>query len=100
MFPATIMLNLLGGSSKSSHEELLKHTLTIPTAALHMYGKESKPARKTGQMTLVASMSQAQDIVDAMQAERKDLSAPHDNLPDCSIPSIPVFRHSPSHLLQ
>lgn len=59
MFPATIMLNILGGMSKDSHKELMRSAVSIPTAALHMYGKESKPARKIGHITIVASsMSQ------------------------------------------
>ena len=84
MFPATIMLNILGGASKLSHEELTKLAITIPTAALHMYGKESKPARKIGHITLVASsLSQAEVIMgplislaSTMRAERKGLQAP------------------------
>ena len=98
MFPATIMLNILGGASKSSHEELMKRALTIPTAALHMYGKESKPARKIGHITLVASsMSQAQDIMHpliglagAMRAERKGLSVPTTTFPPALTPTFPV----------
>jgi phosphoribosylaminoimidazole carboxylase len=98
MFPATIMLNILGGASKSSHEELMKRAITIPTAALHMYGKESKPARKIGHITLVAaSMSQAQDIMDpliiladSMRAERKGLPAPTTSLPTPLSVTFPV----------
>jgi len=59
MFPATIMLNILGGASKNSHKELMKRAVSTPNAALHMYGKESKPARKIGHITVVAnSMSE------------------------------------------
>jgi len=59
MFPATIMLNILGGASKDSHNQLMKRAIAIPNAALHMYGKESKPARKIGHITVVAnSMSE------------------------------------------
>jgi phosphoribosylaminoimidazole carboxylase len=59
MFPATIMLNILGGGSKDSHNELMKHVIAIPNAALHMYGKESKPARKIGHITVIGnSMSE------------------------------------------
>lgn len=55
MFPSTIMLNILGGASKDSHSELMKRTIAIPKAALHMYGKESKPARKIGHITVVSN---------------------------------------------
>jgi phosphoribosylaminoimidazole carboxylase (NCAIR synthetase) len=44
MFKATIMLNILRGTQKSLHKELVKGAITIPTAALHLYGKESKSA--------------------------------------------------------
>ncbi len=54
MFPSTIMLNILGGASRDSHNELLKRAVAVPNAALHMYGKESKPARKIGHITVVA----------------------------------------------
>ncbi|KAM3066263.1 hypothetical protein ACMFMG_003226 [Clarireedia jacksonii] len=84
MFPATIMLNILGGASKESHKELMQRAATIPTANLHMYGKESKPARKIGHITVIgSSMSQASHIIspliaiaDTMRAERKGLPSP------------------------
>jgi len=59
MFPSAVMLNILGGASKDSHKELMKRAVATPNAALHMYGKESKPARKIGHITVVAnSMSE------------------------------------------
>ncbi len=59
MFPATIMLNILGAQDKHSHNELIKRAISIPTASLHMYGKVSKPGRKIGHVTVIAnSMSQ------------------------------------------
>ena len=83
MFPATIMLNILGGAHGRSHNELLKMAVALPNAALHMYGKESRPARKIGHITLVAnSISQAEDALapliaytDSMRAERKGIAA-------------------------
>ncbi|KAI9055063.1 hypothetical protein LZ554_000028 [Drepanopeziza brunnea f. sp. 'monogermtubi'] len=84
MFPATIMLNILGGASKSAHDELMRKAVAIPTAALHMYGKESKPARKIGHITIVStSMSQGENLMNplitlanAMRAARKNISPP------------------------
>jgi phosphoribosylaminoimidazole carboxylase len=84
IFPATIMLNILGGADKNSHNELVKMAVGIPNAALHMYGKESKPARKIGHIIVVAnSMSQAEETLapliaytDAMRAERMGISPP------------------------
>ncbi|KAE8449412.1 hypothetical protein EG329_008313 [Mollisiaceae sp. DMI_Dod_QoI] len=84
MFPAAIMLNILGGASKTSHNEIMKSVIAMPRAALHMYGKEPKSARKIGHITLVAdSMSQGEQLMqplismtDAMRAERKGLPPP------------------------
>jgi phosphoribosylaminoimidazole carboxylase len=55
MFPVTVMLNILGGASKDSHNELMKRAIATPNAALHMYGKESKPARKIGHITVIGN---------------------------------------------
>jgi phosphoribosylaminoimidazole carboxylase len=64
MFPATIMLNILGGKSKDSHKKLMREAMALPNAALHMYGKESKPARKIGHITVVAdSMGQGMHCI-------------------------------------
>lgn len=84
MFPATIMLNILGGKGKDSHKELEKKTRAIPTANLHLYGKEAKPARKIGHITVIgSSMSQAEQLIhpliilaDTIRAERKSLTLP------------------------
>jgi len=62
--PATIMLNILGGSTEEAHNELLKQAIAIPDAALHLYGKASKPARKIGHITLIASsMTEAETTI-------------------------------------
>ncbi|PQE27414.1 Phosphoribosylaminoimidazole carboxylase protein [Rutstroemia sp. NJR-2017a BVV2] len=84
MFPATIMLNILGGAYKDSHKQLMQRAAAIPTANLHMYGKESKPARKIGHITVIgSSMTEASQIInpliaiaDAIRAERKFLPSP------------------------
>jgi phosphoribosylaminoimidazole carboxylase len=84
MFPATIMLNILGGKGKDSHEELAKKARATPTANLHLYGKEPKPARKIGHITVIgSSMSQAEQLIhplinlaDIVRAERKSLTPP------------------------
>lgn len=93
----TVMLNVLGGKSRDSHAELVRTAVAMPSAALHMYGKEPRPARKIGHITVVAnSMSQCKTsknrellsltlsgeelisplirLVDDMRAERKGLS--------------------------
>ncbi|TQS34157.1 hypothetical protein Golomagni_05471 [Golovinomyces magnicellulatus] len=53
--PATIMLNILGGANKRSHEALVEMALLIPSAALHLYGKEPRPGRKIGHITIISS---------------------------------------------
>ncbi|KAI1000841.1 phosphoribosylaminoimidazole carboxylase [Podosphaera aphanis] len=76
--PSTIMLNILGGATKTSHDDLVKAAMAMPSAAIHMYGKESKPGRKIGHITVVATtMSQAENLieplislVDSIRAER------------------------------
>ncbi|CAG8983878.1 hypothetical protein HYALB_00005517 [Hymenoscyphus albidus] len=82
MVPSAIMLNILGGSSKSSHNKLMSEAVQISTAALHMYGKDSKPGRKIGHITVVAaSPSLGESLVEPlinlannMRAERRGIS--------------------------
>lgn len=51
---SAVMLNILGGADESSHSELVNAAETIPNAAIHLYGKASKPARKIGHITLIS----------------------------------------------
>ncbi|PBP15880.1 phosphoribosylaminoimidazole carboxylase [Diplocarpon rosae] len=82
-FPATIMLNILGGASKSAHDELMKQAVAIPTAALHMYGKESKPARKIGHVTIVASsMAKAENLINPLLSLANNMRAARKNIPN------------------
>jgi phosphoribosylaminoimidazole carboxylase len=74
----------------------MKQAIAMPRAALHMYGKESKPARKIGHITIVAdSILQGEALIqplitmtDIMRAERKGLSMPKSST-TTSIPSSP-----------
>ncbi|KAI1130418.1 phosphoribosylaminoimidazole carboxylase [Nemania abortiva] len=54
-FPSAIMLNILGGAESHSHDKLVDLTTSFyhphANAALHLYGKESKPGRKIGHIT-------------------------------------------------
>ncbi len=58
-----VMLNLIGGAPAS--EQLLR----LPGAHLHLYGKEPRPGRKLGHVTLVAATAEtvaaARALVDA-----------------------------------
>jgi len=110
MFPAAIMLNIIGGKAKNSHDEIVKQSISVPTAALHLYGKESKPARKIGHITVVGnSMQQTESLIapllnltDIMRAERKGIAAPKSQQVSASIsssqPQIAVTMGSDSDL--
>ncbi|KAG9233564.1 putative Phosphoribosylaminoimidazole carboxylase [Amylocarpus encephaloides] len=82
--PSAIMLNILGGASKTSHDEVIRQSIAIPSAALHMYGKESKPGRKIGHITVVApTLHEAETLISPLitligniRAERKGIKAP------------------------
>jgi phosphoribosylaminoimidazole carboxylase len=77
--PAAIMLNILGGVEPNSHKILVEEAIFMPNAALHMYGKASKPGRKIGHITVTgASMAEAEKsiskliiLADNIRAERK-----------------------------
>jgi phosphoribosylaminoimidazole carboxylase len=108
--PAAIMLNILGGRDKTSHNEIMKQAVSIPNASLHMYGKEPKPGRKIGHITVVASsMSEAESLMSPlitltgnMHAERKghDLNSvpQHQIIPSPSHPLVAVTMGSDSDL--
>ena len=76
---AAIMLNILGGAEPNSHQILIDKAINMPNTALHMYGKESKPGRKIGHITIIgASMAEAEESVselivlaDDIRRERK-----------------------------
>ncbi|KAH6665973.1 hypothetical protein B0J14DRAFT_660108 [Halenospora varia] len=98
MFSATIMLNILGGQRASSHQQIMKKAVAIPTAALHMYGKEPRPGRKIGHITIIAdSMFDAETQIaplihetNKMRAERKGLLAPPSTSGLTSISTTPT----------
>jgi phosphoribosylaminoimidazole carboxylase len=77
--PAAIMLNILGGTTPTSHNAIIDAALLKPNAALHMYGKEPKPGRKIGHITIIEDtmdraeqqMSSLITLVDTLRTERK-----------------------------
>ncbi|KAI3331954.1 phosphoribosylaminoimidazole carboxylase [Xylariaceae sp. AK1471] len=82
-FSSAIMLNILGGAEPHSHDKLVKLTTGFyhphANAALHLYGKESKPGRKIGHITawgdssvkqLSERISQLIQCMDEIRAER------------------------------
>jgi phosphoribosylaminoimidazole carboxylase len=80
---AAIMLNILGGINADSHQGILNEAIVTSNAALHMYGKEPKPGRKIGHITLLhESMPAAEHAIsnlitltDTLRAERKCTTA-------------------------
>jgi phosphoribosylaminoimidazole carboxylase len=81
--PAAIMLNILGGINADSHKPILNEAIVIPNAALHMYGKEPKPGRKIGHITVLHQSMKAAEhaisnlitLTDSLRAERKSATA-------------------------
>ena len=111
------MLNIIGGKHLDSHDNIMQIADAIPDAQLHMYGKESKPARKIGHITvrilsiaiwyilvlfnliqlIASSMREAEremapliHLTDVMRAERKALPIPS---------AIPTSLSSPQPLV-
>ncbi len=79
-----IMLNILGGPTKTSHLLAARAALTVPGAKIHLYGKgDGRPGRKMGHITLVApTMEEAEnkmqpliDVVDAIRSHRSEPTA-------------------------
>jgi 5-(carboxyamino)imidazole ribonucleotide synthase len=59
---ASVMVNLVGGVPS------LERLLALPGASVHLYGKEPRPGRKLGHVTLVDAPSPAVDDVIALAA--------------------------------
>lgn len=85
---SSIMINILGGAHPDSHHRLVdlaKATYAKNSAVYpHLYGKESKPSRKIGHITLTSTSSIAEleafaqpllRIADEMRAERLQASS-------------------------
>jgi phosphoribosylaminoimidazole carboxylase len=105
---SAVMLNILGGKSITSHNEIMKQAISIPQASLHMYGKVSKPGRKIGHITVLGSTpSEAESLIvplinltNANYAERKGVSLSYVPLPSPSParPQIAITMGSDSDL--
>lgn len=92
--PSAVMLNILGGAHPNSHNPLLAITITLPNAALHMYGKASKPGRKIGHVTVIGSSMPSVEtsiaplvsLVDSIRAERKSPTTVVTSHPETQLP--------------
>ncbi|KAK3341119.1 hypothetical protein B0T25DRAFT_573527 [Lasiosphaeria hispida] len=85
---SSIMLNILGGATSKSHHKLTRLARTTfgddMDAYLHLYGKDSKPGRKIGHITLTGTSTiedlegRAQpfiELVDGIRQERIEAAA-------------------------
>jgi phosphoribosylaminoimidazole carboxylase len=73
----SIMLNILGGKTPDSHEQVARKALESPIgASVHLYGKgEARPGRKMGHITITApTLAQAereiQPLIDFVDAQK------------------------------
>ncbi|KAI1435013.1 phosphoribosylaminoimidazole carboxylase [Xylaria sp. CBS 124048] len=102
-FPSAIMLNILGGAEAHSHDKLVDLTTTFyhphANAALHLYGKTSKPGRKIGHITLWGQSSvelladRAGHLISCMDEIRAE------RIGSTKIPREPISQSGPTPLV-
>lgn len=68
--PFVVTVNVVGGSLEEGPETRLAGALAIPGAHVHLYGKETRPERKLGHVTVCG-----QDAEDTANAARSAASA-------------------------
>ena len=52
--PATVMVNVLGGDDGDIYDRYIHVMAADPTVKIHMYGKQPRPGRKIGHVTVTA----------------------------------------------
>jgi 5-(carboxyamino)imidazole ribonucleotide synthase len=62
----TVMVNLLGGAATDLAAALPAAMAASPSAAIHLYGKQARPGRKLGHVTVLGD-----DLVDARDQARR-----------------------------
>jgi phosphoribosylaminoimidazole carboxylase len=98
----SIMLNILGGKTPDSHEQVARKALESQNASIHLYGKgEARPGRKMGHITITApSLAQAQreiqPLVDFVDAQKGKTARPHSEVEEQ--PLVAVIMGSDSDL--
>jgi 5-(carboxyamino)imidazole ribonucleotide synthase len=70
--PVATMVNLLGGAGAAPMGELLPDALAVPGASVHLYGKQPRPGRKIGHVTVLGddpddALSRARTAAAALQ---------------------------------
>jgi phosphoribosylaminoimidazole carboxylase len=98
----SIMLNILGGKTPDSHEQVARKALESQNASIHLYGKgEARPGRKMGHITITApSLAQAQremqPLIDFVDAQKGKAVTPHPEVEEQ--PLVAVIMGSDSDL--
>lgn len=85
---SSVMINILGGAKTDSHNRLIEKAKSMydkdMEIYLHLYGKESKPSRKIGHITITSSVGIKQlerlvqpivDVADEIRQERLQASS-------------------------
>lgn len=102
---SAIMLNILGGAARDSHDKLVdlaeRTTDEDMDVYVHLYGKESKPSRKIGHITLTGfssihelekSSERLTNLVDEIRLER--VQAASQSLRPQEAPKAPAAQKS------
>jgi phosphoribosylaminoimidazole carboxylase PurK protein len=63
--PNAVMVNVLGGPSRTDPRQNLRAALAVPGVHVHLYGKEPRPGRKIGHVTAVGD-----DLAEARERAR------------------------------
>lgn len=85
-----VMVNLLGGAQADSHLQAAYLARTIPTARVHLYGKDdARPGRKMGHVTFTAGSAeeleeQVKPLVDFIDKMRAESGTASDSAPAAS----------------
>ncbi|PSN64314.1 Phosphoribosylaminoimidazole carboxylase [Corynespora cassiicola Philippines] len=79
-----IMLNILGGKTPDSHEQIARAATKYPNASIHLYGKgDARPGRKMGHITitaptLAAAEREIQPLIDLVDNQKGKALGPRE----------------------
>jgi phosphoribosylaminoimidazole carboxylase len=102
----SLMLNILGGKTPDSHEQVARKALESQNASIHLYGKgEARPGRKMGHITITApSLAQAQremqPLVDFVDAQKGKTVTPHSTVEEQPLVAVIVGSDSDLPVVQ
>ena len=66
--PTTVMVNLIGGQHEPGADALSRAMAAQPEARIHLYGKQWRPGRKLGHVTM--TVGQGQEVADVVEQAR------------------------------